>query len=110
VVQFYTVLFSHPAVQAITWWDLSDQGAWQGAPAGLLRTDMTPKHAYEALMRLVKGRWWTRTDVLVSRRGRAQFHGFFGEYRVTAEEGGREISGTFTFDAKTKKPAEVRLE
>ena len=30
VVQFYTILFSHPAVQAITWWDFSDQGAWQG--------------------------------------------------------------------------------
>ena len=110
VVQFYTVLFSHPAVQAITWWDLSDQGAWQGAPAGLLRADMTPKPAYEALMRLVKGRWWTRTEVRVSRRGQAQFHGFFGEYRVTAEEDGREISRTFTFDAKTTQPIEVRLE
>jgi GH35 family endo-1,4-beta-xylanase len=110
VVQFYTVLFSHPAVQAITWWDLSDQDAWQGAPAGLLRADMTPKPAYEALMRLVKGRWWTRTEAHVSRRGGAQFHGFFGEYRATAQEGGHEISGTFAFDVKTPQPVEVRLE
>ncbi len=110
VAQFYTVLFSHPAVQAITWWDLSDQDAWQGAPAGLLRADMTPKPAYEALMRLVKGRWWTRTEVRVSRKGRAQFRGFYGEYRVTAEEGGPEINGTFTFDARTPQPMEVRLE
>ena len=110
VVRFYTVLFSHPAVQAITWWDLSDQGAWQGAPAGLLRADMTPKPAYEALMGLVKGRWWTRTEVRVSRKGQARFHGFCGEYRVTAEEGGREIAGTFAFDARTPQPIEVRLE
>jgi GH35 family endo-1,4-beta-xylanase len=36
VPQFYTALFAHPAVQAITWWDFSDNGAWQGAPAGWL--------------------------------------------------------------------------
>ncbi len=110
VVQFYTVLFSHPAVQAITWWDLSDQGAWQGAPAGLLRADMTPKPAYEALTKLIKGKWWTRTDARVSRQGRAQFHGFFGEYKLTAQEGGRELTGTFSFDAMTLQPIEVRLE
>ncbi len=110
VVQFYTILFSHPAVQAITWWDLADQGAWQDAPAGLLRADMTPKPAYEALMRLVKGRWWTRTEARVSRKGQTQFHGFYGDYRVTAVEGGREIAGTFAFDARNPQPIEVRLE
>ena len=109
VTQFYTVLFSHPAVQAITWWDLADQGAWQGAPAGLLRADMTPKPAYEALLKLVKGRWWTRTEARVARQGRAQFHGFYGGYKVTAEDHGREIVGTFTFDAKSPQPVEVRL-
>jgi GH35 family endo-1,4-beta-xylanase len=109
VVQFYTILFSHPAVQAITWWDLADQGAWQGAPAGLLRADMTPKPAYEALLKLIKDKWWTRTEARVSRQGRAQFHGFYGEYRVTAEEHGHEITGTFTFDPKTPQPMEVSL-
>jgi len=110
VVRFYTILFSHPAVQAITWWDLSDQGAWQGAPAGLLRADMTPKPAYEALLKLIKGKWWTQTEASVSRQGRAQFHGFYGEYKVTAEEHGHEIVGTFAFDVKTPQPMEVRLE
>ena len=110
VVRFYTVLFSHPAVQAITWWDLSDQGAWQGAPAGLLRADMTPKPAYEALLKLIKGKWRTQTEASVSRQGRAQFHGFYGEYRVTAEEHGHEIVGTFAFDVKTPQPVEVRLK
>jgi hypothetical protein len=45
----------------------------------------------------------------VSRQGRAQFHGFYGEYRVTAEEHGHEITGTFTFDPKTPQPMEVSL-
>jgi len=30
-----------------------------------LRGDMTPKPAYEVLMSLVKGRWWTRTEARV---------------------------------------------
>ncbi len=39
VERFYRLAFSHPAVEAITWWDLSDRGAWQRAPAGLLREE-----------------------------------------------------------------------
>lgn len=40
----------------------------------------------------------------------AQFHGFFGEYKLTAQEGGREISETFAFDASTPLSIEVKLE
>lgn len=109
VVQFYTILFSHPAVQAITWWDLSDQGAWQEAPAGLLRADMTPKPAYDALLKLIKGKWWTRSEARVSNHGQARFHGFYGEYRVTAKEHGHEIIGNFTYDANTPQPIRVNL-
>jgi endo-1,4-beta-xylanase len=109
VVEFYTTLFSHPAVEAITWWDFSDQGAWQGAPAGLVRADMTPKPAYTALMKLIKGRWWTRTEASVGHGGTARFHGFYGDYKVSTEERGRPIVGTFTFDAQTPQPIEVKL-
>ena len=51
--RIYTLLFSHPAVEAITWWDFSDRQAWQHAPAGLLRSDMTPKPAYDELKKLL---------------------------------------------------------
>ncbi|MCD6507549.1 hypothetical protein J7M22_13115 [Candidatus Poribacteria bacterium] len=50
------MLFSHPSVEAITWWDFSDRGAWQGTAAGFLRKDMSPKPAYERLTELVKGK------------------------------------------------------
>lgn len=109
VARFYTILFSHPAVQAITWWDFSDQGAWQQAPAGLVRADMTPKPAYEALMKLIKGRWWTRAEARVSRQGTAQFHGFYGDYQVSVKEPGRELTGTFTFNTQSAQPIEVKL-
>ena len=108
VVEFYTVLFSHPAVEAITWWDFTDQRAWQGAPAGFVRDDMTPKPAYHELMKLVKGKWWTVTEAKVDAGGRAGFHGFYGDYKVTVP--GRGLAGTFTFDKTTTGVVKVTLD
>ncbi len=109
VPEFYTVLFSHPAVEAITWWDFTDQGAWQRAPAGFLRTDMTPKPAYEQLERLIKDKWWTQTKTTLIPGGKARFRGFFGQYKVTARRGDRRLTGTFSFDKSTKEPIDVQL-
>ena len=90
VVRFYTMLFSQPAVEAVTWWDFSDFRAWQGAPAGFLRSDMTPKPAYEALEKLVKGKWWTQTTLQTAADGTASFRGFLGDYRVTVTSEGKK--------------------
>jgi len=92
VVRFYTMLFSHPAVEAVTWWDFSDFQAWQGAPAGLVRKDMSPKPAYEQLLERVKGRWWTDTAVRTGSGGGAAVRGFLGRYHVTAKAAGREAT------------------
>jgi endo-1,4-beta-xylanase len=83
VEEFYTILFSHPAVEAVTWWDFSDDRAWLGAPAGLVRKDMSPKPAYEALLRLVKGKWWTAPQTLTTdAAGQVKFTGYLGEYEA----------------------------
>jgi endo-1,4-beta-xylanase len=82
VAKLYTLLFSHPAMEAITWWDFMD-GGWQGAPAGLVRKDLTPKPAYERLLELVKGRWWTTTTLTTDARGECSFRGVRGAYRVS---------------------------
>ena len=83
VEKLYTLLFSHPSVQAITWWDLMD-GGWMGAPAGLIRADYSPKPAYDRLLKLIKGKWWTRLDLSSDHNGKATFRGFLGTYSVTA--------------------------
>ncbi len=83
VRDFYTVLFSHPAVEAITWWDLVD-GHWLGAPAGLLRRDMSAKPAYAELRKMIKGEWWTDETVETGEDGRVTVRGFRGEYEVAA--------------------------
>jgi GH35 family endo-1,4-beta-xylanase len=110
VARFYTVLFSHPAVEAITWWDFSDLNAWQGAPAGFLRKDMTPKPAYDALKGLIKGKWWTKSQVKVGDGGQVQFHGFLGDYRVGIGKDGRELTGTFTLERAADGPVEVHVK
>ncbi len=108
--RFYTVLFSHPAVEAITWWDFSDQGAWQGAPAGLIRADMTPKPAYLELKRLIREKWWTRTSAKTTAGGSVSFHGTFGGYKVSARSKGREMTGTFSFGSGTREALKITLK
>ena len=83
--KFYTMLFAHPSVRALTWWDLSDYHAWQHAPAGLLREDMSPKPVYEQLAKLIKVEWWTKTTGITDGQGLLSWRGFNGRYRLTAE-------------------------
>lgn len=100
VEQLYTLLFSHPAVEAITWWDFMD-GGWQGAPAGLVRADLSPKPVYYRLMRPIKGKWWTQEVLRTNAKGEAKTRGFLGDYRVAASATvGRRIQ---TFSLKRGK-------
>jgi endo-1,4-beta-xylanase len=82
VVLHYKTLFSHPAVEAITWWGLSD-GGWLNAPSGLVRRDRSNKPAYEALD-LVRGEWWLApTKMVTDGEGELRFDGFLGEYTLS---------------------------
>jgi hypothetical protein len=83
VERFYTLLFSHPAVEAISWWDLSDKDSWNNAPSGLLRINMTPKPAYTALKKLIKEDWATNETLHTDASGIATLRAFRGKYRLT---------------------------
>jgi GH35 family endo-1,4-beta-xylanase len=80
--QLYTLLFSHPVVEAITWWDFADHHAWQGAPAGMLREDMSPKPLYERLHDLVSGTWNTQINAVSDEQGTVRCRCFYGEHQV----------------------------
>jgi len=110
--QFYTILFSHPSVEAITWWDFTEQkyhGAIRAPGAGLIREDMTPKPAFHALKRLIKGQWWTRANATVIAPSEVRFRGFFGQYKATVTVGDRELTGEFWFDKNVQQPIRVSL-
>ncbi|MBU4129122.1 MAG: endo-1,4-beta-xylanase [Proteobacteria bacterium] len=107
-VELYTVLFSHPSVEAIQWWDLTDLGSWKGAPAGLLRKDMSPKPAYKALMNLIREKWWTTVETETSSQGKCEFKGFFGDYDITVIQKNGQTR-TFTIKLAKEGKREYRL-
>ena len=71
-------------MQAITWWDFTDLGAWQGAPAGWVRADMSTKPVYDRLHSLIKGDWQTKTTGKTDDKGQFKIRAFFGDHRITA--------------------------
>jgi endo-1,4-beta-xylanase len=111
VVKVYKILFSNPKLVSISWRDLSDQGAWMGAPGGLLRRDGTPKPAYNRLMDLIHKQWWTRPDSKVTddKGGGARFKAvFFGDYSVTAHDGrGHTVKKIITFTPESRAEASI---
>ena len=109
IVRHYRSLVSHPSVTSITYWGLTDDGAWLGAPVGLVRADGTTKPSYDALRGLIKGDWWlTSTRLRTDADGRISVSGFLGDYEVTADA----ASATFSLDVPgtTRIDTAVRLE
>ena len=82
VERIYTMLFSHPSVEAVTWWDFSDYGAWMQAPAGLVRADMSNKPAYDVLKKLIHETWATNATIKTDADGNANIRAFRGTYRL----------------------------
>jgi len=96
--KLYTVLFSHPAVEAITWWDFSDLRSWTAAPSGLLRKDMSPKPLYLWLMDAFHRKWSTDVVVKSDGAGLIKVQAFYGEYEITAKNSaGTDLKAPLAF-------------
>lgn len=93
--RLYRIWFSHPATEAIIWWNLVDNtaayaplGSEQGESifhAGLINFDMTKKPAFRVLERLIKEEWHTETTLQYQAGGDNSFHGFYGKYEAEIE-------------------------
>ena len=92
---FYTLAFSHPAVESIIWWTITDLEPWRGMPAGLLDAEGQAKPAYHALDQLINQQWNTQIEATTAQDGRAQFRGYYGSYTVTVEHDGETLTGEF---------------
>ncbi|HME53739.1 MAG TPA: endo-1,4-beta-xylanase [Candidatus Lokiarchaeia archaeon] len=82
-VDAYTMLFSLPAVQAITWWDFSSNSwpAWQVNNGGyMMAPDGRVLPVYERLFNLIHVQWNSSTTTNLDANGRLQFTGFYGNY------------------------------
>lgn len=88
IERLYRTLAAHPAVEAITYWGITDAGAWLGAPIGLLRADGSRKPSYDRLHGLIRGEWWLPpTTVRTDAEGRVRVEGWKGAYRITVPGG-----------------------
>jgi GH35 family endo-1,4-beta-xylanase len=77
---FYTIFFSKPEVNAVTWWDANDDEhfIWKG---GLLTNQKTPKPSYYVLKNLLNN--WTSEGVTYTNdSGLTIFNGFSGDYEI----------------------------
>jgi endo-1,4-beta-xylanase len=94
VRNLYRLWFSHPKVEAITWWNLADgtavprENKWGG---GLLREDLSPKPSFRALEELIRKEWQTHIRTNTGDSSELRFQGFYGDYAVTARHNGRKI-------------------
>lgn len=93
VSRHYRTLVEHRSVEAITYWGITDAGAWLGAPIGLIRADGTPKPSFEALRGLIRGEWWVpETTVVADERGEVAVEGFAGDYEAVIDGRGTAFS------------------
>ena len=110
----YSIWFSHPAMEAIIYWNLVDgyaafaeQGDMTAGEnryaGGLLRFDFAPKPAYLALKKLLDETWRTKLDADFA--GTLQTRGFFGEYDAEITANGKTVKTQFHLE----KGAENRV-
>ncbi len=113
----YRVFFSHPAMEAVIYWNLPD-GYAAFAPlgdmtagenkyyGGLLRFDLSEKPAYKVLRRLFKEEW--HTDEVRSGASVA-FRGFYGDYEITVSVDGKEYKSVASFTEGRKNHLTVTV-
>jgi GH35 family endo-1,4-beta-xylanase len=108
----YRLWFSHPAVEAITWWNLVDDTAAPGEDkwlGGLLRRNFTPKPAWNALRKLIQEDWRTRAERQSGAASEVRFQGFYGDYRATVTRDGKQKTVQFRVAKGAPNVIEVRL-
>ena len=83
----YTVLFSHPAVEALSWFDFAD-GYWLNAPSGLVSKTLDKKPVYNTLHNLIKKEWFSNEDEVTGSEGWCRSRLFTGNYDITIDVNG----------------------
>jgi GH35 family endo-1,4-beta-xylanase len=102
---YYTVAFSHPSVTGVVAWGFWESDMWM-PQAAFVRSDGTLRPGGQAYQDLVLGAWWTSEDGVTGADGVLSMRGFLGDYRITAEIGGRRGEASV---ALPRAGAEVRL-
>ena len=103
IEKIYTVFFSHPAMEAIVYWNLVDgyaaaaklgdmtrgENIYHG---GLMNFDLSKKKAYHVLKKLFSEKWHTEENGTTNPDGKFNFSGFYGDYNVEITHNGKTIN------------------
>ncbi len=90
---FYTMAFSHPAMDAILMWGFWEKRHWK-PEAAMFRADWSPKPMVDAYRGLLFDEWWTQESAETDTTGQTRFRGFHGDYTLTASLGDRKTTAS----------------
>jgi len=107
---FYTLVFSHPSVSSITFWNLTDKNAWRGHAGGLLYKDLSPKKSFLTLKQLIKETWTTEISEKINISDSFEFRGFYGDYEGEMLVDKKIYKFSFSVDKKTDGPIDLVLK
>lgn len=108
---FYRLWFSHPAVEAIVWWNSVDGTAVKGEDkwgGGFVNNDFTPKPAYDVLNNLINKEWKTNISTTVE-SDKYAFRGFYGDYTIRIKQGKKVTEKKVSFSKNGNKETTVSL-
>ena len=106
---FYTLAFSHPSVDTIVLWALSDKGSWREFPAGVFDDKGKPKPIYQTLNKLIKNKWHTHAKGKIIVEGQVPVRGFYGTYSLKIKHLNQFYKADFDLMKNSDKPIKIYL-
>jgi len=115
----YSIFFSHPAMEAIIYWNLVDgyaafapqgdmtagENKWHG---GLLRFDMSEKPAFKRIKKLFNEVWHTEESKL-AKDGTAIFKAFYGDYDVVIKTENSVVEKTICISSQKNNQFTIQI-
>lgn len=83
-IKVLTVAFSHPSINGLVSWGLSDDGAWR-ENTGFFDANHKPKLAADTLLYYTKTKWATNFDTLMASGDVLFFDAYYGNYTIEVE-------------------------
>jgi len=90
---FYTICYSKPYVDSISWFDLMDYPQVFIPYSGILNGDLSPKQSFFRLKQLLNS-WTTTCEGATSPTGEYTCRGFKGEYEISVLKDGEVVART----------------
>jgi endo-1,4-beta-xylanase len=105
---YLTAEFSHPAIEAITFWGFWGGAHYRGDAGALFNTDWSERPSGKAYRDLVFNKWWTDVNGTTNKQGNYDVRGFKGLYDITVSHNGEE-KVLSDVELKDNKSVEISL-